>query len=58
MKQRKFRTQGGGVVTWTYTHDTGPAQVGEYACSGCITSRECVQWPDANSHAAKCHQVP
>lgn len=58
MNQRKFRTQGGGVVEWTYTHDDAPARVGSYSCSGCVTTRSGVQWPVANSHAAKCHQIP
>ncbi|MFG1683460.1 hypothetical protein ACGFNP_25050 [Nonomuraea sp. NPDC049269] len=57
MNQRKFRTQGGGVVEWTYTHDV-PAQVGSYTCSGCGTTSRRVQWGVANSHAANCHQIP
>lgn len=57
MNQRKFRTQGGGVVEWTYTHDV-PAQVGDYTCTGCATTSRRVQWNVANSHAANCHQIP
>ncbi|MDP4501118.1 hypothetical protein [Nonomuraea turcica] len=58
MKERTFRTQGGGTVTWTHTRTDVVLEVGPYTCSGCRTTSRPVEWTIANKHALACCQIP
>jgi hypothetical protein len=60
MRERRFVAAGGGIVTWTYTHDVanGQTPVGTYTCTGCRETSRPVQWPVANTHAERCRQIP
>ena len=58
MKLRTFRAQGGGIVTWTYTHDHVRLSLGTYTCSGCAHTSRPVEWGAANRHALACCQIP
>lgn len=58
MNERKFRTRGDAIVTWTYTHNKVLLQLGTYTCSGCGHTSRPVEWDAANKHALNCCQIP
>lgn len=60
----RFKTQGGGVVTWTPTPDERKPgfptldHYGHLMCSGCGTDVRLTHEHQANGHAQKCHAIP
>lgn len=58
---QRYRTAGGGVVTWTHTPNEthgGFRDWGSWTCNGCGASEARAQRSAANEHAGWCRAIP